>query len=104
MGQKETGRLKVLADYTFPEQRFVINPNDGFDLGLMMTEADLPFYLGAEDEHKDPIDGKIIQKNECTLGTVELSCKVSEKIGSPRHVTLQLLEEDGKTVVRITPV
>lgn len=104
MGAKETGNLKVLADFSFPEQRVVINPNDGFDLGLMMTEADLPLYLGSNEDGVTPLQGKIIQKNECTLGTVEVSSKVSEKIGSPVHVRLRLVEEKGESGLVIAPV
>lgn len=93
MDVKETGALKVLGDLTFPEARIVINPNDGYDLGLMMTEAPARFHYG--NEGAEPIDGIVEQKNECTLGTVELSRKAVEKLGTPKRVRLRLVQGDS---------
>jgi len=45
---RETGFLKVLADYSFPEKQIVINPNDGFDLGLLMTESTVLLSVGGQ--------------------------------------------------------
>lgn len=100
MDVKETGYLTVLADFSFPEARIVINPNDGFDLGLMMSEAAALFYYGespATIEHSDtaPIKGTIIQKNECTIGTVEISLKAVERMGTPKTVRLHLIPQDS---------
>jgi hypothetical protein len=96
MEVKETGYLKVLADLSFPEDRIVINPNDGYDLGLMMTEAQALIYYGESPATingavTDPITGTVIQKNECRLGTVELSTRSVEKLGTPTRVRLHLL-------------
>lgn len=99
MDVRETSYLKVLADFGFPENQIVINPNDGFDLGLMMTDAIALFYYGEnpgtiEKSNTAPIHGTIIQKNECALGSVELSLKAVEKMGTPKAVRLHLLPQD----------
>jgi hypothetical protein len=49
---KETPFLKVLADLSFQDKEMVINPNDGFDLGLMMTEATVLFLLRPQSGHR----------------------------------------------------
>lgn len=99
MDLRETGFLKILADFSFPEKQIVINPNDGFDLGLMMTEATVLLYTGdgldtLEQSEDEAIHARLFQKNECTLGTVELSLKTVEKMGSPKQVRLHLLPDD----------
>jgi len=96
---RETGFLKVLADYSFSEKEVVINPNDGFDLGLMMTEATvLLFCEGGIDVLRSSDGGgqyaRLYQKNECRLGTVELSLKTVEKMGNPKHIRLHLLPSE----------
>lgn len=97
MGSGSTGVLKVVADSSFADNRLVVNPNDGFDLGLMMTDATVVFQYGSgpgDDPVQKPIYGNLYQKNECRLGTVELSVTASERIGSPRGVRLHI--EDGE--------
>ncbi|TVR67877.1 MAG: hypothetical protein EA427_12115 [Spirochaetaceae bacterium] len=96
MEVKETGYLKVLADLSFPENRIVINPNDGYDLGLMMTEAQALFFYGEspatlENPRMEAVTGTVEQKNECALGTVELSMKSVEKLGTPKRVRLHIV-------------
>lgn len=98
---RETGFLKVLADISFPEKKVVINPNDGFDIGLMMTDATVQLFYGFDpstipenDEDAKPIYGNIYQKNECALGTIELSSRVVEQLGGPKKVRLHLIEND----------
>ena len=99
MEVKETSFLKVIADLSFPEKKVVINPNDGFDLGLMMTDATALLYYGhspatVDDDDAKPIYGNVYQANECKLGTVELSAKIVEKMGSPKNVRLHLIPQD----------
>lgn len=103
MGTQETGRLRAKADTRTPEQEIIINPNDGFDIGLMMTEADVALILGKDPESRSNSPAKVIQKNECGLGTVELNGKVLEKIGSPRHVRLVLLNKGSRPTLFIAP-
>lgn len=98
MATKETGFLKVLGDLSFPEKQIVINPNDGFDLGMMMTEATVEIYYGHspaswEGRTTKGIYGTVVQKNECTLGGIELSAVTVEKMGSPKRVRLHLIQD-----------
>lgn len=100
MDSKETGFLKVLADLSFTEKMIVINPNDGFDLGLMMTDATVEIYYGESPTSWSGrttrgVYGNVVQKNECTLGTVELSAKQVENMGSPKRARLHITSEDG---------
>ncbi|SRR6056297_30515 len=108
MDKRETGFLKVLADYSFPEKQVVINPNDGFDLGLMMTEATVLLYVGDSIEailkkNGEPHYARLYQKNECRLGSVELSLKCVEKMGEPTHVRLHLLPQDPYPKLLVVP-
>lgn len=102
MNTKETSFLGVLADLSFPEKKIVINPNDGFDLGLMMTDATVEIYYGAspatwQGRSTEGVYGNIYQQNECKLGSVELSTRAVEKMDSPKRVRLHLLPPgDGK--------
>ncbi|HKK49044.1 MAG TPA: hypothetical protein VJ932_08095 [Alkalispirochaeta sp.] len=106
MNTKETGFLKVLADLSFPEKKIVINPNDGFDLGLMMTDATVEIYYGMspaswDGRSTEGVYGNIYQKNECTLGSIELSTRAVEKMGSPVRVRLHLLPAGDGTYPQV---
>lgn len=108
MDMRETGFLKVMADYSFPEKQVVINPNDGFDLGLMTTEATVLLYVGhaIDDLLRDdqrPIYGRLYQKNECRLGFVEMSLKSVARMGEPKHVRLHLIPQDPYPKLLIAP-
>jgi hypothetical protein len=94
---KETGFLKVIADRSFNEKEVIINPNDGFDLGLMMTEATVVLYRGdsldvLEDPNAETVYARIYQKNECKLGTVELGFRNVDKLGNPGQVRLHMVD------------
>ncbi|WP_018527120.1 hypothetical protein [Alkalispirochaeta alkalica] len=98
MDVKETGYLKVLADFSFPENQIVINPNDGFDLGLLTSDTTAVFYYGESPATIDgsetrPIHGTIRQKNECAMGNVEISRKAVEKMGTPPRIRLHLVQQ-----------
>ncbi|MCF7913820.1 MAG: hypothetical protein K9L66_01490 [Spirochaetaceae bacterium] len=105
---RETGFLKVLADYSFPEKQIVINPNDGFDLGLLMTESTVLLYVGGSIDEAingdaSPIHARLYQKNECRLGSVELSLKSVEKMGDPKRVRLHLIPQEPYSKLLISP-
>jgi hypothetical protein len=98
---RETGFLNVRADLSFPEKKIVINPNDGFDLGLMMTDTTVSIRYGqspatiSDDQEASSVYGNVYQRNECTLGTIEMSSRVVESLGSPKKVRLHLIEGDS---------
>ncbi len=90
---KSTGELSVIGDFTMKEGVVNMNPNDGFDLGLMNTSYPVYLYLGitVEELHagnKDRIQGTVNLKNECRPGTIEINLKSWEKIGKPKKVRL----------------
>ena len=110
MSAKQTGELKVLTDQLLSEKELVINPNDGFDLGIMMTEATVELIFGsnsdqAENNSKYPaIQAQLIQKNDCRLGTLELGSKSILKLDGNTIVRLFLEEQDDYPILRIGPV
>jgi hypothetical protein len=96
---KETGFLKVIGDRSFDEKTIVINPNDGFDLGLLMSEATVVLYCGdsldiLNDENAKTVYARIYQKNECKLGTIELGFKNIEKLNEAKSVRMHLTDGD----------
>jgi len=104
---RETGFLKVLADYSFSEKVLVVNPNDGFELGLMTTETTVVLYPGGSLDNLEKSDGdgyhaRIYQKNECRLGTIEMSLKTAEKMGHPKYIRLHLLKDDPYSKLLLT--
>jgi len=105
---RETGFLKVLADYSFSENKIVLNPNDGFELGLMTTETTVLLYPGGiiddlESESGDAYHARLYQKNECRLGTIEMSLKTAEKLGSPKRIRLHLLKSEPYSRLLLAP-
>lgn len=109
MNKKQTGELQVLTGQLLSEKEIVINPNDGFDLGLMMTESTVELYFGntsmqVPDSTGYPsIQARIIQKNECILGTVELGPKLIQELEIISKVRLYLEEQDGYPKLLIAP-
>ena len=107
MNIKQTGELNVLYDQSFTEKELVINPNDGFDLGLMMTKAtvELEFNFGSiKDKSPETLIAQINQKNECKVGTVELGSKSMNKLDGNTKVRLTLEDHDGKSTLIIGAV
>lgn len=100
---KTLGPLSILADYSFDDKTIIIHPNDGYDLGLMTTSYVVKIYVAVkpEDMEKDSTRftwGKIYLKNECRMGTVELSLRTTEKMGKPAR--LNILMEDDKLLLQ----
>jgi hypothetical protein len=101
---KETDALQVLGDFSFDEKTVNIHPNDGFDLGLMMSSHVVEMYTGITPDELPSADstgiyGKINLKNECKMGTVELSLKSVERMGGPKQV--KLFYQDGDRYGRL---
>jgi hypothetical protein len=101
-----TAPLNVLGDFSMTEDTLVVHPNDGFDLGLMTVSHPVYIYRGISlDDFKagngERVSGKIHLKNECRLGTVEMSLKSWEKIGKPKKV--QLYYENPNLLIYAPP-
>ena len=101
---KESDALQVLGDFSFDEKTLNIHPNDGFDLGLMMTAHVVELFTGIQphelaDAEPSGMYGKINLKNECRVGSIELSLKAVERMGGPKEV--KLFYEDGERYGRL---
>ncbi|RKX75077.1 MAG: hypothetical protein DRP87_15395 [Spirochaetes bacterium] len=108
MKVKQTNTLKVISDFSFANQKLVINPNDGFDLGLLMSETTVEVYFGNNSEkpanpENTPQYARLYQKNECKLGTVEMSIKAANNLGGARHVRLVLRQKEPYPLLLIIP-
>lgn len=77
---KSTSALKALCSNYLPENRLNIHPNEGADIGLMMTQ-----YCA---RYKDGIEVELHLLNECPPESVELSSRMWEKLGRPAKVKL----------------
>ena len=98
---KQTAELSVLGDYSFDEKTINIHPNDGYDIGLMTSSHVVRIYAGCTpqefaDGTASHIFGTLYLKNECRMGTVEMSLKTTEKLGKVRTVRLVLADGDDK--------
>ena len=94
-----TGALQVQATHAHPEELVIINPNDGFDIGLMETEAPVAIIPLASMETLSldpppPISGRVLQQNECPSGVVKIGARLSGRIGSPDTVRLKLIKAE----------
>lgn len=83
---KSTMPLRTLCSTSLPENRLNIHPNEGADIGLMMT-----CYTAHFGELGD-MDVRLL--NECPKESIELSPKLWEKLGKPTKVRLGF--EDGQ--------
>jgi hypothetical protein len=83
--KSSTSPLKALCSARLPDNRLNIHPNEGADIGLMMTKHSARFADGGEVE--------LHLLNECPKESVELSSRLWEKLGKPAKVRLGY--EDG---------
>jgi hypothetical protein len=83
---RNTKALTILCSARLPENRLNIHPNEGADIGLMMTVHSARMGEGATVE--------LCLKNECPKESVEISSRLWEKLGKPSKVVLGY--EDGR--------
>ncbi len=81
--------LKVINDFSLAETEVVINPNDGFDLGLMTTEHRVRTDDGGGDGGSG-VPGRIRLDNGCPPGSVVLNKKLWERLEKPQALRLGL--------------
>ena len=101
--------LSVLGDFSFDEKTININPNDGFDLGLMTTEHVVKIYVGSDapaedDQSVASIYGKIYLSNDVSPGCVELSLKTVQRLGGAKQVVLSFEAEQKYGRLGIRPL
>jgi hypothetical protein len=77
-----TTPLKILCSHSLPENRLNIHPNEGADIGLMMT------HYSTQTGDGLPVDIHLL--NECPKESVELSTKLWERLGKPKKVVLEI--------------
>ena len=95
---KQTGVLHVINDFMQRDDRIIVHPNDGFDLGIVTSFRAVDIYLGPktkEEAHKagGHLKGVILLESRCKQGTVEIGKRTWEQLGKPSSLVL-LLEED----------
>jgi hypothetical protein len=83
---KSTSPLQALCSASLPEHRLNIHPNEGADIGMMMTHYSARTVGG--------LDVEIHLLNDCPKESVEISQRMWEKLGKPARVKLGY--EDGK--------
>jgi hypothetical protein len=77
---KRTLPLRILCSADMPANRLNIHPNEGADLGLMMTRYSVNMDEGIQTE--------LHLVNECPKESVEIGRKLWEKLGRPARAVL----------------
>lgn len=103
---EETEGLSVISDYSFDEKTLRIHPNDGYDLGLMTTEAVVRVFVGCTMEEfrsgsTNHVFGNLYLDNDTKAGTCELSLGTAQKMGKPKKVRLLFDDSDGEKYGKI---
>ena len=92
---KQTTSLKVIGDVSIPVNRLVVNPNDGYDLGLLNSAHPVKLHgwtnaPNGTSNNGYLFDGQLVQQNDCHLGTVVMSMKLLSQLGKPKSVRLSI--------------
>ena len=90
---KCTGVLTVYADSTLGQYKLIINPNDGYDLGLLQRHNYVKIFpLGADEQfaqdNGEYVPGQLNLENTCPNSSVQISPKYWKKIGKPKKLKL----------------
>ena len=101
---KCSGNLSPIGDVSIQVNRVVINPNDGYDLGLLSTSYPVKIHVGVspgdfESGEGYKFDGSIEQANECKIGGIELNLGTLKQLGKPSSIKLYL---DGNKLLLST--
>jgi hypothetical protein len=89
---KSTSPLKILCTAWLPENRLNMHPNEGADLGLMMSRYSVEIGEGMQAD--------VHLLNECPKESVEVGPKFFELLGKPSKA---ILSYDG-SVLKIQKV
>lgn len=97
---KTSQPMSVLVDVSLRDGTVQINPNDGFELGLMTTEYAGRLYVGPVSAVSDVpegscIPGTILLRNEVRPGTIELSSRTAGKLDGAKRAILTIADGDG---------
>ncbi len=105
---RESSALKVVADVLTDDGTLVMNPNDGFDLGLLNTRQEALMVFSPDSDTADSADairkdGLVELANERGLGTCLLSARVHRQLGSPASVKVYREEESPRPTIIVLP-
>ena len=94
--------LKAISDFSQRDDRIVVNPNEGFELGVITSYRSVRIFLAASaSEFKagtgPQVKGLLMLESRCKPGTVELGTRSWERLGKPAAVVLVL--DDDKLLV-----
>jgi hypothetical protein len=100
---KRSTPLRVIADRHQGAGDIQINPNDGFDLGLMTTHYSVQLELGATPETLgcgkcQAMQGTIYLRNEVSNNTVILNSGTAQALQLSRPL-VQLVYYEGKMCI-----
>ena len=90
--------LRTISDFSQRDDRIVVHPNEGFELGVITSYHPVRiFFAASASEFKagngPQIKGLLMLESRCKPGTVELGTRSWERLGKPASVVL-LLDED----------
>lgn len=77
-----------------------MNPNDGFDLGLMTTMYEVDLVIGAdidpsEGSHAQAAEATLHLKNEITNGEIHVSVQDSKRLAELKTVSVYRIDESS---------
>ena len=93
METKQTQPLNVYVDHKLLLGQIAVNPNDGFDLGLMKEQYEVDIHF-KDAEAIPPLKGQIILKNSCPAGIVLVSAKHWEILNRESRVLLAVKDRN----------
>lgn len=104
MSIKHTRGLSVYVDNALAIGELVIHPNDGFDLGLINPQYPMAIcnQTSTPGVNSSAHQGRILLKNSCRSGTIQVSQKQWELMGKEKSVTL-LLKTNTVFILRQEP-
>lgn len=99
---KKTVPLSLRPSAGITEDTLAIHPNEGFDLGMMMTAYRVQFSFGpsandfAQGQDGESCPMEVQLRNQCPLQTIEINQKFWQKLGKPRRA---ILHYDGRRLL-----
>ncbi len=97
----KTGHLKVCGSTALREGTIHMNPNDGFDLGLMTTMYEVDVLVGANADPADSgedhgIPATLHLKNEITNGEIHVSLPDVKRLEDLKAVSVYRVDDGAE--------
>jgi hypothetical protein len=95
-----------MVDTSLSTGEVVINPNDGYDIGVLSSTISVKIHGTVSDAEGNVrrgflFNGEIRQENECGLGTALIHNKFASQLGNPKSVRL-FLEGSNLVIANMT--